>query len=46
MIKDDVAGDIRILSVLISYRLGKWLLDAISRAVPYDPLRVAIDYKW
>ena len=33
MINNEVASDIRILSVLISYRFGEWLLGAISRAV-------------
>ena len=43
MMKDDLASGIRIPSVFISYTSGEWLLDAMRRAVPWDPLRVSID---
>lgn len=43
MMKDDMASSIHIPSVFISYASGEWLLDALSRAVPWDPLRITID---
>ncbi|CAI5713596.1 unnamed protein product [Peronospora destructor] len=43
MMKNDIAGSIYIPSVFISYASGEWLLDAMSRAVPWDLLRVTID---
>ncbi|KAG2786786.1 hypothetical protein PC129_g7812 [Phytophthora cactorum] len=43
MMKDDMASSIRIPSVFISYASGEWLLDARSRAAPWNPLRITID---
>ncbi|KAE9037460.1 hypothetical protein PR003_g6478 [Phytophthora rubi] len=43
MMKDDMASSVRIPSVFISYASGEWLLDAMSRAAPWDPLRITID---
>ncbi|KAG7386765.1 hypothetical protein PHYPSEUDO_015273 [Phytophthora pseudosyringae] len=43
MMKDDMASSVRIPSVFISYASGEWLLDAMSRAVPWNPLRITID---
>ncbi|CAH0487837.1 unnamed protein product [Peronospora farinosa] len=43
MMKNNMASSIYIPSVFISYASGEWLLDAMSRAVPWDVLRVTID---
>ncbi|KUF98360.1 Importin subunit alpha [Phytophthora nicotianae] len=43
MMKDEMASSIRIPSVFISYVSGEWLLDAMSRAVPWNPLRMTLD---
>ncbi|KAG7402044.1 hypothetical protein PHYBOEH_007258 [Phytophthora boehmeriae] len=43
MMKDDMASSVRIPSVFISYVSGEWLLDALRRAAPWDPVRVTID---
>ena len=43
MMKNNIASSIYIPSVFISYTSGEWLLDAMSRAVPWDVLRVTID---
>ncbi|ETM34486.1 hypothetical protein L914_18447 [Phytophthora nicotianae] len=43
MMKDEMASSIRIPSVFISYVSGDWLLDAMSRAVPWNPLRMTLD---
>jgi hypothetical protein len=43
MMKDDMASSVRIPSVFISYASGEWLLDAMKRAVPWNPLRITID---
>lgn len=43
MMKDDMASSIRIPSVFISYASGEWLLDAINRALPWNPLQITIN---
>ncbi|CAH0481030.1 unnamed protein product [Peronospora belbahrii] len=43
MMKNDMAYNVRIPSVFISYASGEWLLDAMSHTVPWDPLRITID---
>ncbi|KAL4154992.1 hypothetical protein PRNP1_007106 [Phytophthora ramorum] len=43
MMKDDMASSVRIPSVFISYASGEWLLDAMSRAAPWNPLEITID---
>uniref|UniRef100_M4BE67 RING-type E3 ubiquitin transferase n=1 Tax=Hyaloperonospora arabidopsidis (strain Emoy2) TaxID=559515 RepID=M4BE67_HYAAE len=43
MMKDDMVSRLRIPSMFISYTSGEWLLDAINRAVPWDPLRVTVN---